>query len=333
MTGRLTLEDANTAAAKRGGRCLCPSSDWRGREYPVEWKCGVESHPVWRTTLKSIKSGRWCRHCYTDSLKLDGLAIARHLAVQQGGACLSEVYVKNTQPLEWQCSECDHIWRAALCDAQRGSWCPSCAGNIRYTLEDCHQLARRRDGRCSSTEYADVRTHLGWVCAKGHTWSATWANVNTGGTWCPQCPTSTGETICRAALEAIFCSPFKPTRQLDWLRANATRLELDCYSEHWQLACEYNGEQHYKYNPHFHRSKAAFTAQEVRDTVKAELCADNGICLITVPFTVDAHIKNRQKRAAKVAEFVWNAVQDLGYPPNSIAGFAKVLKDVQAKCN
>ena len=63
-------------------------------------------------------------------------------------------------------------------------------------------------------------------------------------------------------------------------------LELDCYNPELKLAVEYNGVQHYKYTPHFHKNNEAFLNQKYRDELKRRMCKDNMITLIEVPYTI-----------------------------------------------
>ena len=100
---------------------------------------------------------------------------------------------------------------------------------------------------------------------------------------------SSGEAKCRAVLEQIFNKPFPSTRP-DFLSNPVTggshNLELDCYNKELKLAIEYNGIQHYKYVPFFHKNKEVFMNQKYRDDMKRRMCKDNGIVLIEVPYTV-----------------------------------------------
>jgi hypothetical protein len=100
---------------------------------------------------------------------------------------------------------------------------------------------------------------------------------------------SKGEVECRRVLEAIFRKPFNKCRP-DMLRNPVTEgennLEIDCYNDELRLGVEYNGAQHYKYIPYFHRTRDAFNNQKYRDHIKRELCQKNGIFLIEVPYTV-----------------------------------------------
>ena len=100
---------------------------------------------------------------------------------------------------------------------------------------------------------------------------------------------SKGELECRRVLQKIFRKPFDKARP-DFLRNPVTggnfNLELDCYNPELKLACEYSGQQHYKYLPFFHRNKDAFLNQKYRDELKLRMCKDNGITLIEVPYVV-----------------------------------------------
>ena len=100
---------------------------------------------------------------------------------------------------------------------------------------------------------------------------------------------SKGEILCRRILESKFGKSFKKARP-NFLRNPVTggdfNLELDCYNEELGLALEYNGAQHYKYIPYFHKNKEAFLNQKYRDEMKKSKCKENGISLIEVPYTV-----------------------------------------------
>ena len=98
---------------------------------------------------------------------------------------------------------------------------------------------------------------------------------------------SSGERECRRVAELITGKPFPKVRP-DFLRNTVTssNLELDCYCDALKLAIEYNGEQHYRYIPHFHSSKESFYNTQYRDEIKARLCKENGIKLIIVPYTI-----------------------------------------------
>lgn len=118
---------------------------------------------------------------------------------------------------------------------------------------------------------------------------------------------SKGEVECRRVLEEIFRAPFAKARP-DFLNNPVTggsyNLELDCYNPHLRLAVEYNGVQHYKYVPYFHKNKDAFMNQKYRDELKRRMCKDNRIHLIEVPHTV---------KTENIKAYIISALRRTGY--------------------
>ena len=119
---------------------------------------------------------------------------------------------------------------------------------------------------------------------------------------------STGETACRRYLEMRFKRPFSKARP-DFLRNQVTsgsrgdyNLELDCFNPEMKLALEYNGIQHYKFIPYFHRTKETFYNQKYRDEIKRYKCKENGIDLIEVPHDVK-----------DIENFIEKELENLGY--------------------
>jgi hypothetical protein len=81
-------------------------------------------------------------------------------------------------------------------------------------------------------------------------------------------------------------------------------LEIDCYSPKLKLGVEYNGAQHYKFIPHFHKNKEAFRNQQYRDELKRRMCVDNNVTLIEVPYSVDKK---------DIPLFLYEKLKPLGY--------------------
>jgi hypothetical protein len=107
------------------------------------------------------------------------------LADSRGGICLSDVYHSLRLPLYWRC-KLGHRWWALAGNVLRGSWCPVCARRLRKSIEEMHDLAASRGGKCLSTEYRNRRTPLEWSCASGHSWTAP-AEAILAEKWCFQC--------------------------------------------------------------------------------------------------------------------------------------------------
>ena len=95
------------------------------------------------------------------------------------------------------------------------------------------------------------------------------------------------EEQCRAIVQRIYNRPF-PSIRPDFLKSPMTKknLELDCYNADLKIAIEYNGQQHYRYTPHFHKSKRDFYSQVHRDDWKRKRCREMGIRLIEIPYWI-----------------------------------------------
>lgn len=82
-----------------------------------------------------------------------------------------------------------------------------------------------------------------------------------------------------------------PTVQLSEEIAIAVRksskLYLDFYIPLLGIAVEIQGEQHFKFIPHFHGSPLKFLAAKQRDADKEAWCALNGITLVKLPYNED----------------------------------------------
>ena len=98
---------------------------------------------------------------------------------------------------------------------------------------------------------------------------------------------SRGERECRRILQKIFNKPF-PNVRPDFMFNSITgdKLEFDMYDPQLKLVVEYNGQQHYKFTPFFHKTKDSFRNQQYRDKMKKDICKKMGIVLIDVPYTV-----------------------------------------------
>lgn len=115
------------------------------------------------------------------------------------------------------------------------------------------------------------------------------ANVSVGTGHKQNSTESRGESECRRVAEDYTGLPFPKCRP-DFLRNEITgghNLELDCYNEDLKIGIEYNGEQHYRYIPYFHKNKDAFYNTKYRDDIKKRLCEQNRVRLIVVPYTVE----------------------------------------------
>jgi len=285
-------------AAVRGGHCL--SDVYVNSLTKLQWVCS-QGH-TWMATPGNVRVGRWCPTCRgTPAHTLEDM---QRLAESRGGVCLSSAYRDARTLLRWRCAH-GHEWEAAPTSLiSRKSWCPHCAGCARLSLTVFQAKAQALGGCCMSTAYNNTRTHLTFICSQGHTWTSRPDHI-LDGHWCPYCQDLSGEASCREWLEAHFGVPFPKVWPL-WLRPSRRRkLQLDGYNEELQLAFEYQGAQHFRYTPWFHRSPSDFTAQLARDVEKRSLCESRGVFLIVIPY---------DKRP--VGAFIAKQLPAVGYDPD-----------------
>ncbi len=139
---------------------------------------------VFEILTGGLSAGNWCPFCSSHAkLTID---IARDMAVEKGGLCLSDVYINSSYNLKWQCDK-GHIWEANLNSIRsQGSWCPHCINHARLTINDARKRIEEKGGECLSDTYLNSKTKLKVKCSFGHIWEARIDNISSNH-WCPYC--------------------------------------------------------------------------------------------------------------------------------------------------
>ena len=132
-----------------------------------------------------------------------------------------------------------------------------------------------------------------WKCKENHTWLAIFKSVKHGNTWCPYCPKSRSEKLCREILQEYTGLSFTSIRP-NLLKNDVSghNLELDGFCEDLRLAFEYQGKQHDEYIPFFHRKEGDFERQQDRDKLKLDLCKKHDIDVLIIPHTLSYQNEN-----------------------------------------
>lgn len=126
------LERARDRATSMGGALL--SDAYVGNKVPMRWRC-KEGHE-WEAAFSTVVNrGAWCSLCAGRTVvPEEQLELACSTATRKGGKCLSTKYVRNAEPMEWEC-ERGHKWKAAFYSVvQGGTWCPVCSDGLRERL-------------------------------------------------------------------------------------------------------------------------------------------------------------------------------------------------------
>jgi hypothetical protein len=119
---KYTLEEVKTECIKRKGKCL--SENYKNNKTAMIFKCDVCNHQ-WTTNFKAILiQNQWCPKC---SGRLNNnIEVAKNIAIERNGVCLSNQYKNNKENLLWKCNVCNHEWYARLDRVKSGTWCPKC---------------------------------------------------------------------------------------------------------------------------------------------------------------------------------------------------------------
>lgn len=125
------------------------------------------------------------------------------------------------------------------------------------------------------------------------TWDTTslnnFINRETVGLLCPECtPASTGELIARRVLKTILrendIEAHKRFEVFDKIVDKYRTVLPDFYIKSINCYIEIDGEQHYRFNKHYHDSYNHFVDRVNRDNALVEYCKENSIRLLRIPY-------------------------------------------------
>lgn len=118
------------------------------------------------------------------------------LALQNGGKCLSKIYLGVDQKHKFICAE-GHIFESIPSNikSKRRTWCPICKpnrignSNRKYSLFDMQNIANQKKGLFLSPTFKSVNDTYLWECEFGHQWNTQPAEIIRG-RWCKICSIS-----------------------------------------------------------------------------------------------------------------------------------------------
>ncbi len=184
-------------AKDRGGKCL---SDTCKDANSILWLECEKGHR-WEAAAGKVRlPGNWCPIC-ARSTRRKTTEDMHLIAADRGGKFLSDTYKGANVKHLWECSK-GHKWEATPSAIKHGSWCPTCAGNAKPTIEDMQNVANERGGKCLSDTYVNSQTKLQWECGEGHQWEATPNKVKSG-RWCPECYNKTRSKFLRLSIDEM----------------------------------------------------------------------------------------------------------------------------------
>jgi hypothetical protein len=166
------------------------------------------------------------------------LDIAKNIAIEKNGTCVSSVYLNANSPLDWKCEK-GHTFKASLHEVKnKNSWCKDCYNlrrgiSQRSNISEMNYLARKHNGVCLSKEYVNSQSFLEWKCSKGHIFKMRPSNVIQG-QWCNDCFNEKRGSYTRLGIDEIRKRLSERGEILlsDNYLNNKTHLEVKCANGH-----------------------------------------------------------------------------------------------------
>jgi hypothetical protein len=201
-----TYSRARRYAADHGGHVDSKAPDETKCGTHVPMRCG-EGHG-WQMPRKSFDADAWCPRCSKRKLgkhprrthrgkQLKALIGKRGRLID---SIADEEPVPHARKVKIECAKCKQVWSPLFGVLVRGGWCPSCAGNNRWTVGRVRELAKTRGGTLRSglpdSRLIRATEHVVVRCSRGHTWKVQPSNLR-GGHWCPKCCGRTEWTLGR----------------------------------------------------------------------------------------------------------------------------------------
>ena len=176
-----TIKDLQNHAEKKGGNCLSDKFLMTTTKYI--WQCGGTKKHTWFATWSNVYKGdTWCPKC-----KLWTLEDLEKIAEKKGGKCLKLISGKGIEGIyEWEC-EFGDTWNTKGSNiVHNNTWCPTCQ---KLNIKDCHNEAKKREGKCLDNIYINRRTHMNWKCKniEHPPFSMTMGSIRNGKRWCREC--------------------------------------------------------------------------------------------------------------------------------------------------
>lgn len=196
-----------------------------------------------------------------------------------------------------RCNVCGHEWSPASRSLLGGEGCPICAKEKRAKSRRKSQQDFESDLRSVSPniivlgEYKGTHSKIKCRCIKhNNEWESFPSNLLNGSAGCPMCAIerfnntpSKGEQIISKWLD-LHEIEYECERVMDGCTYKRP-LRFDFYLPIYNMAIEYDGEQHFKPVGWYEKNTDGFMATRIRDAIKNTYCKENGIYLLRIPYT------------------------------------------------
>lgn len=181
---------AEEYALAKGGYAIVPIDRKVKTATNIIWKCDNENHKEWQATYRNVVEQKgWCPYCAGKFSPEEYLEKAKDYAISKNWICESNIYLKQSSLLLWNCSQ-HGKWQESyrnVVDRQGG--CRQCREKLspEEYLAKAKEYAILNGGKCISDKYTVQNNNLIWECSKHGKWESDYGNIVLCNRWCPTC--------------------------------------------------------------------------------------------------------------------------------------------------
>jgi hypothetical protein len=249
---------------------------------PIPLTCKLDGYK-WAARWHDLNENSSCPDCIGYVVHEEDV---RKLIKDKGGRLEDNWKYVDRQTMFPVICEFGHRWFTTWRGLQKNHWCHFCHGQ-EVDPNAVRELIQTKGGKLDNDwKYVSSTTRFFVTCSEGHRWETLWNRLHNGN-WCPICHKTIKEQSFRLVLENLYHVEF-PRKRPSWMKSPLTGapLELDGYNEKLKIAFEYQGKQHYELCYINRFSSENLQSIQQRDAFKKQLCAQNGVRLIVMPYWV-----------------------------------------------
>lgn len=206
-------------------------------------------------------------------------------------------YINNKTNVSIFCVKCNNYIEVTPNNFLSGHGCKKCTikkthlDQMKTTEQFIYEAQRIHGDKYdySLVKYKGIKNRIKIICKKCNIiFSPSSGNHLSRKSGCPNCIVSNGEQEVKKYLDKKNIN-YKTEK---YIKVNEYKYQiktfiLDFYIPNFngkKYAIEYNGEQHYKYVPVFHKGNRTLEKQQQRDADLRDYCSRNDITLIEIPY-------------------------------------------------
>lgn len=272
-------------------------------------KCNKCQTEKWQTPNGNL-SGRGCRTCSTKRLTKTRETFIIEATAKNGNKCdySQFIYVNSKTKGIVICTKCQTVMSQTpeTILKTESTGCVKCAGLDQKTTTTYIEAANIKHNHkydYSKFIYERAKSVGIIICKKCKHEFPQRADQHLKGQGCPMCYSYRSEKLAREIMERVLNGCQFPKARPAFLE----KLEYDGYNPRLKLAFEYQGQQHEKFTPFYHKSQEQFIKQQERDVKKKKISIEQEIDIVYIPWKYTIY------KPKEMEEFIIEELTKLGY--------------------